>query len=72
MMKRAVLVYTTWPSIVEAEAAGRKIVERRQASIRQAVISQVSRGGYNRSCTSGILGFALAGVRAARLHKFQC
>ncbi len=31
-MERAVLVYTTWPSIVEAEAAGRKIVERRLAS----------------------------------------
>ena len=31
-MERAVLVYTTWPSIVEAEAAGRKIVEQRLAS----------------------------------------
>ncbi len=31
-MERAVLVYTTWPSIVEAEAAGRKIVERRLAA----------------------------------------
>jgi periplasmic divalent cation tolerance protein len=28
-MERAVLVYTTWPSIVEAEQAGRAIVERR-------------------------------------------
>ena len=32
MMERAVLVYTTWPSVVEAEAAGRKIVERRLAA----------------------------------------
>jgi len=31
-MERAVLVYTTWPSIVEAEAAGRKIVEKRLGS----------------------------------------
>jgi periplasmic divalent cation tolerance protein len=31
-MECAVLVYTTWPSIVEAEAAGRKIVERRLAA----------------------------------------
>jgi periplasmic divalent cation tolerance protein len=31
-MERAVLVYTTWPSIVEAEAAGRSIVERRLAA----------------------------------------
>jgi periplasmic divalent cation tolerance protein len=31
-MERAVLVYTTWPSIVEAEAAGRAIVKRRLAA----------------------------------------
>src|ERR1700678_4567661 len=28
-MERAVLVYTTYPSIVEAEGAGRSLVERR-------------------------------------------
>jgi periplasmic divalent cation tolerance protein len=31
-MERAVLVYTTWPSIVEAERAGRAIVEKRLAA----------------------------------------
>jgi periplasmic divalent cation tolerance protein len=31
-MERAVLVYTTWPSIVEAENAGRTIVEKRLAA----------------------------------------
>jgi len=31
-MERAVLVYTTWPSVVEAEEAGRQIVERRLAA----------------------------------------
>jgi len=31
-MERAVLVYTTWPSVVEAEAAGRQIAERRLAA----------------------------------------
>ena len=31
-MERAVLVYTTWPSIVEAEGAGRTMVERRLAA----------------------------------------
>jgi periplasmic divalent cation tolerance protein len=31
-MERAVFVYTTWPSIVEAEQAGRAIVERRLAA----------------------------------------
>ena len=31
-MERAVLVYTTYPSVVEAEQAGRVIVERRLAA----------------------------------------
>jgi len=31
-MERAVLVYTTWPSLVEAEQAGCKIVEKRLAA----------------------------------------
>jgi periplasmic divalent cation tolerance protein len=31
-MERAVLVYTIWPSIVEAEQAGRAIVEKRLAA----------------------------------------
>ena len=31
-MERAVLVYTTWPSIVEAEREGRALVERRLAA----------------------------------------
>jgi len=31
-MERAVLVYTTYPSIVEAERAGRAIVEKRLAA----------------------------------------
>src|ERR1700730_9273021 len=31
-MERAVLVYTTYPSLIEAETAGRAIVERRLAA----------------------------------------
>jgi periplasmic divalent cation tolerance protein len=31
-MERAMLVYTTWPSVVEAERAGRSLVERRLAA----------------------------------------
>ena len=31
-MDRAVFVYTTWPTAVEAEAAGRTLVERRLAA----------------------------------------
>lgn len=31
-MERAVLIYTTYPSLVEAETAGRNLVERRLAA----------------------------------------
>ena len=31
-MDRAVFVYTTWPSVADAEAAGRALVERRLAA----------------------------------------
>jgi periplasmic divalent cation tolerance protein len=31
-MERAVFVYTTWPSIVEAEQKGRELVEKRLAA----------------------------------------
>lgn len=31
-MERAVFVYTTWPSVVEAEREGRRLVERRLAA----------------------------------------
>ena len=31
-MERAVLVYTTWASVVEAERSGRALVERRLAA----------------------------------------
>jgi periplasmic divalent cation tolerance protein len=41
-MERAVLVYTTWPSIVEAEAAGRVIVEKRLAACVNIVPGMIS------------------------------
>jgi periplasmic divalent cation tolerance protein len=41
-MERAVLVYTTWPSIVEAEEAGRAIVEQRLAACVNIVPGMVS------------------------------
>ena len=41
-MERAVLVYTTWPSIVEAEQAGRSIVERRLAACVNILLGMVS------------------------------
>jgi periplasmic divalent cation tolerance protein len=41
-MERAVLVYTTWPSVVEAEQAGRQIVERRLAACVNIVPGMIS------------------------------
>ena len=41
-MERAVFVYTTWPSIVEAERAGRAIVEKRLAACVNIVPGMIS------------------------------
>ncbi len=41
-MERAVFVYTTWPSAVEAEAAGRALVERRLAACVNVLPGMVS------------------------------
>src|SRR6478736_4039014 len=41
-MERAVLVYTTWPSIVEAERVGRTIVEQRLAACVNIVPGMIS------------------------------
>jgi len=41
-MERAVLVYTTWPSLVEAERAGRALVERRLAACVNILLGMVS------------------------------
>jgi periplasmic divalent cation tolerance protein len=41
-MERAVLVYTTWPSIVEAERVGRDIVEKRLAACVNIVPGMIS------------------------------
>ena len=41
-MERAVLVYTTWPSIVEAERAGRVIVGKRLAACVNIVPGMIS------------------------------
>jgi periplasmic divalent cation tolerance protein len=41
-MERAVLVYTTYPSVVEAEEAGRAIVERRLAACVNIIPGMIS------------------------------
>ena len=41
-MERPVLVYTTWPSIVEAERAGRQMLDRRLAACVNIVPGMIS------------------------------
>jgi periplasmic divalent cation tolerance protein len=43
VMERAVFVYTTWPSTVEAEQAGRALVERRLAACVNILPGMISR-----------------------------
>jgi periplasmic divalent cation tolerance protein len=52
-MERAVLVYTTYPSIVEAERAGRAIVERRLAACVNILPGMVSHYWWQGSIERG-------------------
>ena len=45
-MERAILVYTTYPSIVEAEKAGRALVEPRAVRPPMAALEQLQGHGY--------------------------
>src|SRR4026208_458840 len=68
-MERAVLVYTTWPSIVEAERAGRAIVERRLAACGDILPGMVShfwwQGKNERAAGGGRRARAFVGRRLA-------
>ena len=80
-MERAVLVYTTWPSIVEAERAGRSIVERRLAACVNILPGMVShywwQGKIERAeevvmfikCRAGLAEAACAAIK--QLHSYQ-
>src|ERR1051326_2758015 len=58
-MERAVLVYTTYPSVVEAERAGRAVVERRLAACVNILPGMVShywwQGAIERAEEAGII-----------------
>jgi periplasmic divalent cation tolerance protein len=45
-MERAILVYTTYPSIVEAEQAGRSLVERRLCACVNILPGMISHYGW--------------------------
>ena len=52
-MERAVLVYTTYPTLVEAERAGRSIVERRLAACVNILPGMVSHYWWQGSLERG-------------------
>ena len=52
-MDRAVFVYTTWPTTVEAEAAGRTLVERRLAACVNILPGMISHYWWNGALERG-------------------
>ena len=80
-MERAVLVYTTWPSIVEAEKAGREIVENRLAACVNIVPGMISHYWWEGKLERGEEAVMLVKTRASlaeavckavkELHSYQ-
>lgn len=64
-MERAVIVYTTWPSVVEAEAAGRAIVERRLAACVNILPGMISHYWWQGAIERGEEAVMIVKTRAA-------
>jgi periplasmic divalent cation tolerance protein len=64
-MERAVLVYTTWPSIVEAERAGRQIVEQRLAACVNILPGMISHYWWQRKIERAEEAVMLVKTRAS-------
>ena len=64
-MERAVLVYTTYPSVVEAETAGRAIVERRLAACVNILPGMVSHYWWQGSIERGEEAVMIIKTRAS-------
>jgi periplasmic divalent cation tolerance protein len=64
-MEQAVLVYTTWPSIVEAEKAGRAIVEKRLAACVNIQPGMISYYGWDGKIERGEETVMLIKTRAS-------
>ena len=80
-MERAVLVYTTWPSIVEAEQAGGAIVEKRLAACVNILPGMISHYWWEGKLERGEEAVMLIKTRASlaeavrkavkELHSYQ-
>ncbi len=64
-MDRAVIVYTTWPSVVEAETAGRAIVERRLAACVNILPGMISHYWWQGAIERGEEAVMIVKTRAA-------
>src|SRR5581483_269877 len=64
-MERAVFVYTTWPSAVEAEQAGRTLVERRLAACVNILPGMVSLYWWERKVDRGEKAVMIIKTRAS-------
>ena len=63
--ERVVLVYTTWPSVVEAEAAGRALVERQLAACVNILPGMISHYRWQGAIERGEEAVMLVKTRAS-------
>ena len=70
-MERAVLVYTTYPSVVEAERAGRAIVERRLAACVNILPGMVSHYWWQGAIERGEEAVMIFKTRASLADKVR-
>jgi periplasmic divalent cation tolerance protein len=68
-MERAVLVYTTYPSVVEAERAGRLIVERRLAACVNILPGMISHYWWQGALERGEEAVMIFKTRASLAEK---
>ena len=68
-MERAVLVYTTYPSVVEAELAGRLIVERRLAACVNILPGMISHYWWQGALERGEEAVMIFKTRASLAEK---
>jgi periplasmic divalent cation tolerance protein len=70
-MDRAVFVYTTWPTTVEAEAAGRALVERRLAACVNILPGMISHYWWEGAIERGEEVVMIIKTRASRAEEVR-
>ena len=70
-MERAVLVYTTWPSVVEAERSGRALVERRLAACVNILPGMISHYWWQGTIERGEEAVAIFKTRASLVEPLR-